>query len=1127
VDPHAAMFRRLLTVFSAEAAERIQRVNAALLALERGDEAVDVAEALTGIMRELHTLKGAGGSVNLEDVETLSHDLESVFGPIQRGERDLSDPVYAVAYRTLDAIGEIIAAAVEERSAVVDVPALVAQLRAVADGLEVPGTPTAPPADTEAEEPQKLEPEPDEPEPEAEPEEPEPEAEPEEPEDEAPSPFAELVAETADLETETTDVAEGDVANADVDRVDLLRSFAALQDNPFASEFAALSDLANADTSFASLEPEPDEPSSDEFEQADNEPADTVDESDETETVAEPEPTETEPEPALAGEIDPHEVELDGHGIEPQPEPAAELEPVDEPTSPEPETDPEPVEVSAGAEPEPAYASAADADAPRAQALAVFAAESLDRVKTINRRLMTLERDPSSEMGANALSEIMRELHTLKGSSATVHVEPVESLAHQLEALLGAVRDGGRTLDAPVFDIAYRALDAVEAAVGEAVRGDAPQFDEDAWSASIRATLGGPEPPSDEPLADDLAHAPDVRSPAEPRPDLPAPAVPEPAASHAAVGADDTVRVAVAKLDALMGSVSELHAARAATEQRLSDVRTMLTVLSGVEAGWLEADARVRSMLAPAGEAPGAVPPIPVDVDEVLSHLDQARLGLSPVRTKLERLLQRMESDGRRIAQVTDDLQDDVRRARMLPVSMVFDVFPRLIRDLSVDLGKKASLSIEGADTEVDRAVIEQIRAPLTHLLRNAIDHGLETPAEREQAGKTPEGTISLSASQQGDTLLIEVGDDGAGIDPNTIRALAVVRGVLSQEAADATNDAEALRLIFKAGFSTRDEVTDLSGRGVGLDVVRDAIERLRGSVEVASVVGEQTRFSLTVPLSVATAQCVMVRVAGATFALPISNVTKILRVTRDETERADGRVVIAVEGQPVPIASVSDALGIDGAAQLDGSPLPAVLLGSGERRVAYVVDELIGTQTLVLKALPPPFVRLRHISGAAILGTGEVVGVLNAADLVRADDPSAALSTTFDRREPSGDRTDSPLVLVVDDSSVTRTMVKGILEAAGYRVQTAADGMQAWEMLRSRSFDLLVSDVNMPEMSGFDLTEKVRSDRFLRGIPVILVTALDSLEDQAHGSRVGADAYITKGSFTDDSLLETVRSFV
>lgn len=1096
MDPHAAMFRRLLTVFSAEAAERIQRVNAALLALERGDEDLDVPEALTGIMRELHTLKGAGGSVNLEDVETLSHDLESVFGPIQRGERGLSDTVFAVAYRTLDAIGEIIAASVEERAAAVDVPALVAQLRGAADGLEAPGAPPVPTPQTPVRDAERG----SEPEvvdaplagPSGETEtdagaeaENETDAEAEdEPQTETDADVAEVAqtqtetdgdnaptdvdGEEADSPTDTeTDAADG----GDVDHEDLLRSFADLQDNPFADEFAALSELANDLAPLDSFEPEEDETAS----------------------------TEVGSAPAL----DIESISDESDAIESPPDAGS-----------------EPVEV--------ARTSAADADAPRAQVLAVFAAESLDRVKIINRRLMTLERDPGSQTGTTALSEILRELHTLKGSSATVHVEPVESLAHQLEALFGAVRDGARTLDAPVFDIAYRALDAVEAAVGEAVRGEAPTFDEEAWSASISATLEVAGSENGRPAAENTVR--DVGTHADPGRLPSVSPVPEPVPSLAAPGADDTVRVAIAKLDALMGSVSELHAARAAAEQRLSDVRTLLIALSSVEAGWLEADARVRNMLTPGDASPpgSPAPPVPVDLDEVLSHLDLARGGLAPVRTTLERLLQRMEGDGRRIAQVTDDLQDDVRRARMLPVSMVFDAFPRLIRDLSVDLGKKAVLAIEGADTEVDRAVIEQIRAPLTHLLRNAIDHGLETPGERGSAGKSPEGTISLTASQRGDTLQIEVRDDGAGIDPDTVRTRAVERGVLSQEAADATNDAEALRLIFRAGFSTRDEVTDLSGRGVGLDVVRDAIERLRGSVEVESVVGEGTRFSLTVPLSVATAQCVMVRVAGVSFALPISNVTKILRVTSGETERAEGRVVVSVDGQPVPIASVSEALGIEGAARLDGSPLPAVLLGSGERRVAFVVDELVGTQTLVLKALPPPFVRLRHISGAAILATGEVVGVLNAADLVRADDPSASLSTTFDRRGPSGDGTDdAPTVLVVDDSSVTRTMVKGILEAEGYRVQTAADGMQAWEMLRNRPFDLVVSDVNMPEMSGFDLTEKVRSDRFLRTIPVILVTALDSLEDQAHGSRVGADAYITKGSFTDDTLLETVRSFV
>jgi two-component system chemotaxis sensor kinase CheA len=203
-------------------------------------------------------------------------------------------------------------------------------------------------------------------------------------------------------------------------------------------------------------------------------------------------------------------------------------------------------------------------------------------------------------------------------------------------------------------------------------------------------------------------------------------------------------------------------------------------------------------------------------------------------------------------------------------------------------------------------------------------------------------------------------------------------------------------------------------------------------------------------------------------------------------------------------------------------------VLASGERRIVYVVDELIGTQTLVLKSLPAPLVRLRNISGAAVLGTGEVVGVLNAADLVRRDDPAGAWSTGFGGRVSNDEGgPDAPLILVVDDSSVTRTMVKGILELAGYRVQVAADGMQAWELLRSRPFDLLVSDVNMPEMSGFDLTEKVRSDRLLRHVPVILVTALDSLEDQARGADVGADAYITKGAFNDERLIDAVRSLV
>jgi two-component system chemotaxis sensor kinase CheA len=1042
------MYRRLLSVFSAEAAERIQRTNAALLGLERGDGSVERAEALTGIMRELHTLKGAGGSVNLEDVETLSHDLESVFGPIVQGERDLNPAVFAVAYRTLDAIEEVIAAAVDDRSASVDVPALLDAMRAAADASAT----VAPTQTVSTVAPTQPSPPADEP------------------------------------EDETEDFPD------EIDREALLGAFAELQDGAFGDDVGgSWIDAPGTD------EPVPeDAPAGEPGEEERGLATDEVAwESElENEEAPEPEPNvdaDTETDAHLATEDD---VELLDAGVR----------------------------------------HAFDEDAARARVLAVFASESLDRVKAINRSLMALERDPApaSRIGGAALAEIMRELHTLKGSSATIHVDTVETLAHQLETLFGAVRDGGRTLDPAVFDIAYRALDAVEAGVGEAVRGERANVDVDGWAATIRSAIdpdalaastdASPLDSTADPLVEpDAEAAPPIEMAAEV-----APAV-ETVHGAGKTGAEETVRVAISKLDDLMGSVSELLITRAGAEQRLSDARAITAALKDVEADWREAQIRLSSLVSQRGSVDGpnaALPPGPAELEGLTTLLAGGRERIGSARTQLADLLRNLEGDRKRLGQVIDDLEEDVRRARMLPVAMVFDAFPRLIRDLAVELDKKATLVVEGSETEVDRSVIEQIRAPLTHLLRNAIDHGIEPPAERERSGKPPVGRIALSASQNGDSLIIEVSDDGGGIDPARIRSTAVRRGVLSKEAADATNDADSLRLIFRAGFSTRGVVTDLSGRGVGLDVVRDAVERLRGSVDVDSTAGEGTRFSLRVPLSVATAQCVMVSVAGTAFALPISNVFRILRLTEEQTERAEGRLVIKIDAEPSPVVSTAEVLGLEQPA--DVRPRTGIVVSSGDRKVVFVVDELIGTQTLVLKPLPPPLVRLRYISGAAILGTGQVIGVLNAADLVRRDEPMSTWARDLgDRGSSENGAGPAAAILVVDDSSVTRTMMKGVLENAGFRVQTAADGMEAWEILRSRPFDVLVTDVNMPEMSGFDLTEKVRADRLLHEVPVVLVTALDSPEDQARGARVGADAYIVKGALSDDRLIEAVRGLV
>jgi len=467
----------------------------------------------------------------------------------------------------------------------------------------------------------------------------------------------------------------------------------------------------------------------------------------------------------------------------------------------------------------------------------------------------------------------------------------------------------------------------------------------------------------------------------------------------------------------------------------------------------------------------------------------------------------------------------------MLPVSTIFDALPRMVRDLARDLGKEARLEVDGADTEVDRPVLEQIRAPLTHLLRNCVDHGLETPEVRLKAGKPREGSIRLSASQRGGMMQIDVSDDGAGIDPQRVRSVAVARGVISADAAKAHSDRDDVRLIFRSGLSTSPIVTDVSGRGVGLDGVRETVERLNGMIDVESQHGVGSTFALSLPITVATTQSLLVRAAHQTFGLPITSVSRILRVSPEDLHRSQGRDMVSLEDEPVTVTALSDVLRLGLPDEPTNARHPAVLVQSAERRALVLVDALVGSQDVVIKSLPRPLVRVRYTAGATILGSGEVVVILNAADVVRlsgsarpvaitaAAAPGGAASTASQAAQRS--------VLVADDSMLTRMLEKSILEAAGYRVLAASDGMEAWAMLESERCDLIVSDVNMPRMNGLELTARIRADDRFRNFPVILVTSLDSPDDHARGVEAGADAYIVKSTFSQQGLLETINRLI
>ncbi len=759
--------------------------------------------------------------------------------------------------------------------------------------------------------------------------------------------------------------------------------------------------------------------------------------------------------------------------------------------------------------------------------LSTFVAEAQEHLDAATNRLLDLEKGLEGVEALQHWADVFRELHSLKGAARAMNLERIESVSHRLETLFGRARNGEIKPTPAFYNLVYRALDALCDLVRES-GGLAPAAKHDLASLLARLDVANtaaevaPEP-APPPATPEPPIAPAVQvAPAPPAArEAPAPPAPLPDASPgpAAPGAapapvEESVRVATTKLEALMAQMGELQVARLGAEQRGLELRALL---DDVDAWAAEQWARRTG-----STLPGASP------------------RLHEVGGRLRSLQRRYDADQRRLTQVMAALQDNIRRMRMLPISTVFGTFPRMVRDLAYDLGKEVRLVIQGGDTEVDRSVLEQIKDPLTHLLRNSLDHGIELPQARQLAGKPAEGTITLSAAQHGDSIIIAVSDDGQGIDVARVRASAVKKGSVSATEAAAMSEHEALWLIFRSGVSTSMVVSDVSGRGVGMDVVRDKVERLHGLIDVRSTLGAGAHFILTLPLTVATTLCLLVQVAGQTFAVPITNVIRIVRLGAASVGYAEGQAAIRPDGRPILLLNLAQVLGVtssqppapkpgrDGA-QAAPDLGTAIILGSAEKRLAFRVDAVTNAQEVVVKPLPKPFLRVRYLVGASILGTGEVVLVLNAADLLRASAPVSAPQAAPAPPEETRART----VMVVDDSITTRTLEKNILEAAGFAVRAYADGLEAWNALQADGcapdglFDLVVSDVNMPRLNGFDLTLRVRGDQRLKNLPIVLVTTLDSREDRERGVQAGADAYITKGAFDQDNLLETIRRLI
>ena len=710
----------------------------------------------------------------------------------------------------------------------------------------------------------------------------------------------------------------------------------------------------------------------------------------------------------------------------------------------------------------------------------IYREECDEHIQKLNDGLLALERAPQQA----PIDEILRSAHSLKGASRMMGFKNLETLAHYLETLLTQLNRGAREATPALMEALYRDIDAVTQALGALVEGAEPPSI-DALIDELRVAAG--EKAADMPAQTGAATEAQERVPAGSR---------APASRDGGAAALSSIRVQTDRLDHLMNQAGELLVAKI---EALDNLRQIEDTLDSLEE-W-------RRRLARETHSPS------------FGHIER-------VGDDLSRALQRLSDNTRRLELLVDGIHEGVRDLRLLPLSTILEPFFRMVRDLSRELGKQVELVLEGTSTRLDKKILEELREPLIHLVRNSIDHGIETPEERERKGKPACGKLVISARQEGTKILVVVKDDGKGLDRRVIADAAVRKGIASEEEIQRWADDEVLDLIFHPGFSTAAGVTEISGRGIGLDVVLERLENLKGSIATESKPGEGVTVTLSLPLTLSTTHALLFQSGGDVFCLPTDALEKTLLLSPDNIVRVEGKTAVVIDGTPLAFAWLSDVLNLP---KIDGerkAAIPALLLQGGKGRVVFGVEALLGEEEVVVKALGKFFGHVPLLSGGTILGKGEIALILNPNELLRSISHQVKAAAPVSVRSIAPRPAAKKRVLVVEDSLTTRTLEKNILEAAGFDVTTAVDGEDGLIKLYEKTFDIVVSDVQMPRLDGFALTERIKKDQRFKDLPVILVTALQTEADKRRGIEAGADAYLTKALFEQKRFLEIVQRF-
>jgi two-component system sensor histidine kinase and response regulator WspE len=784
----------------------------------------------------------------------------------------------------------------------------------------------------------------------------------------------------------------------------------------------------------------------------------------------------------------------------------------------------------------------------------LFRMEAESHTATLTSGLVSLEGGPASPV---TIDPMMRAAHSMKGAARIVGLDSAVQVAHAMEDCFVAAQKGKLVLDAGHVDILLQGVDLlVQIAQVDDAEIERWQLEHataiEHVVASIAAIQEG-KAPSDTAEANTTPDSGGSKT--EPSPDsldaaLSAPPAPLPAGKgQGTTNVEDTI-VSTAQVEPTNDRVREPTVSEPAGSSRERDRVVRVTAESLTRLMGLAGEALVQSHQLPPlveslwrlkGRQTGLLESLQLLEDRLSSQglslpaAEQELLAKSRIQagTDLQRLgetVEAIEEFARNSENVSSRLHHEVLASRMRPLADGIRAFPRLVRDLARELGKQARFEVVGESTGVDRDILDRLEAPLNHLIRNSLDHGLETPEERSKAGKPAVGTIRLEARHRAGMLQIVVADDGRGVNLERLRTKIVERGLTTATIAAQLNEAELLDFLFLPGFSTKEQVTEVSGRGVGLDVVQNMVRAVRGSIRVISRSGRETRFVLQLPITVSIIRALLAQIAGEPYAFPLSRIDRILMVERNELRELEGKQHVMVDDQPVGLVEAAKVLDLSSeSAQRASELLPVVIASDRSHRFGVVVEQFLGERDLRVSPLDPRLGKVPNISSSSVLDTGWPVLVVDVEDLIRSIDNLLSgrrlgrlTAETTKRRVRAPKR-----VLIVDDSITVRELERQLLENKGYSVDVAIDGVDGWNAVRSSHYDLVVSDIDMPRMDGIQLVQHIKEDARLKAIPVVIVSYKDREEDRIRGLDAGANFYLTKSSFHDQTFLTTVADLI